>query len=45
MHEYDHLEGVLFTDYTLKDHLPLYLLDHEQDKFVQIEDPSTVIKW
>jgi peptide deformylase len=45
MHEYDHLEGVLFTDYTLRDHLPLYLLNHEQDKFVQIEDPATVIKW
>ena len=45
MHEYDHLEGVLFTDYTLKDNLPLYLLNHEQDKFVEIKDPSTVIKW
>ena len=37
MHEYDHLEGVLFTDYTLKYNLPLYLLNHEQDKFVEIE--------
>lgn len=45
MHEYDHLEGVLFTDYTLKDNLPLYLLNQEQDKFVEIEDPSSVIKW
>jgi peptide deformylase len=45
MHEYDHLEGVLFTDYTLRDSLPLYLLNQEQDKFVQIEDPKTVIKW
>lgn len=45
MHEYDHLEGVLFTDYTLRDSLPLYRLNQEQDKFVQIEDPSTVIKW
>lgn len=45
MHEYDHLEGVLFTDYTLRDNLPLYLLNQEQDKFVQIEDPATVIKW
>lgn len=45
MHEYDHLEGVLFTDYTIKDNLPLYLLNHEQDKFVEIEDPTTVIKW
>lgn len=45
LHEYDHLEGILFTDYTLKDGLPLYLLNQEQDKFVQIEDPTTVIKW
>ncbi|PIR99176.1 peptide deformylase [Candidatus Collierbacteria bacterium CG10_big_fil_rev_8_21_14_0_10_44_9] len=45
MHEYDHLEGVVFTDYTLRDQLPLYLLDREHDKFVQIQDPSTVIKW
>jgi peptide deformylase len=45
MHEYDHLEGVLFTDYTLRDNLPLYLLNQEQDKFVQIEDPNSVIKW
>jgi len=45
MHEYDHLEGVLFTDYTIRDKLPLYLLNHEQDKFVQIEDTQSVIKW
>jgi len=45
MHEYDHLEGILFTDYTLKDNLPLYLLNHDEDKFVQIQDPSSVIKW
>lgn len=45
MHEYDHLEGILFTDYTLRDSLPLYLLNHEQDKFVLIEKPNEVIKW
>lgn len=44
-HEYDHLEGILFTDYTLRDSLPLYLLDHEKDQFVKIEDPAAVIKW
>lgn len=44
-HEYDHLEGVLFTDYTTRDHLPLYLLDHDKDQFVTIQDPTTVIKW
>lgn len=45
MHELDHLEGILFTDYTLKEHLPLYFLDKEQDKFVEVQDPSAVIKW
>ena len=45
LHEYDHLEGVLFTDYTLKNNLPLYFLDRDQDKFVPIQDPSSVIKW
>lgn len=45
LHEYDHLEGVLFTDYTLKDNLPLYFLDREHDQFVQVQDPKAVIKW
>lgn len=45
MHEYDHLDGVLFTDYTLKENLPLYFLDKEQDKFVEVKDPASVIKW
>ena len=45
MHEYDHLEGILFTDYTLRDGLPLYLLDHTKDSFVKIDDPTSVIKW
>lgn len=45
MHEYDHLEGILFTDYTLRDNLPLYFLDAEQDKFVTVQDPTAVIKW
>lgn len=45
LHEFDHLEGVLFTDYTLSSHLPLYLLDHEQGKFIQLDKPEEVIKW
>ena len=45
LHEYDHLEGVLFTDYTLADDLPLYLLDHNVDKFTEIADLRAVIKW
>jgi len=44
-HEYDHLDGILFTDYTLRNSLPLYLLDHERDQFVPIADPAKVIKW
>ena len=44
-HELDHLEGILFTDYTLRSHLPLYFLDHVEDKFIEVEDPSLVIKW
>lgn len=44
-HEFDHLEGVLFTDYTKSDSLPLYFLDREVDKFVEVKDPSAVIKW
>lgn len=45
LHEYDHLEGIFFTDYTLKDNLPLYFLDHEKDQFTKIEKPESVIKW
>ncbi len=45
LHELDHLNGVLFTDYTLKENLPLYLLDQETERFVTIEDPTQVIKW
>lgn len=45
LHELDHLEGVLFTDYTKRDNLPLFFLDHEKDTFTELEDPSAVIKW
>ncbi len=45
LHEYDHLEGVLFTDYTLRDNLPLYFLDSAKDKFVEVKEPASVIKW
>lgn len=45
LHELDHLDGVLFTDYTLKNSLPLYFLDRVEDKFVEVKDPGTVIKW
>ncbi len=45
LHEQDHLDGILFTDYTLKNSLPLYFLDHDQDRFVQVEEPKEIIKW
>lgn len=45
LHEYDHLEGVLFTDYTLRDKLPLYFLDQDRNEFVEIKEPASVIKW
>lgn len=42
-HEYDHLEGVLFTDYTLKHKLPLYF-DHGEE-MTEIANPKEIIKW
>lgn len=45
MHEYDHLEGTLFTDYTLRENLPLYFLDREKDEFQKVADPAAIIKW
>lgn len=45
LHELDHLDGILFTDYTLKHNLPLYFLDQDHDKFVEVEDPKVIVKW
>ncbi len=45
LHELDHLDGILFTDYTIRHNLPLYFLDQEADKFIQVEDPKAIIKW
>ncbi len=43
LHEYDHLEGILFTDYTLSQNQPLYL---EQDgNLTPIPNPQEIIKW
>lgn len=42
-HEYDHLEGILFTDYTLKHKLPLYF-DHGEE-MTEIANPKDIIKW
>lgn len=43
LHELDHLDGILFTDYTLRDNLPLYLLQGEE--FTRLDNPPAIIKW
>jgi len=45
LHELDHLDGILFTDYTVKQNLPLYLLDRQTQEFKPLTNLSTVIKW
>jgi peptide deformylase len=35
-HEYDHLQGILFTDHLLENDLPAYII--EQDQWVELED-------
>lgn len=42
-HEFDHLKGVLFTDYLETSNLPLFL--EEDDELVEIQDPSILLKW
>lgn len=36
-HELDHLNGILFTDFSLKDNLPLY--EYQEEKLVEISLP------
>lgn len=42
-HELDHLDGILFTDHTLKDTLPLYF--DTPDGLELIDNPKSVITW
>jgi peptide deformylase len=42
-HEFDHLEGILFTDYTLKHSLPLYF-DNGKN-LTEIPLPEKLIQW
>ena len=42
-HEQDHLDGILFTDYTLKENLPLYI--EMSDGLKQIDEPDKVATW
>ncbi|MGD9128948.1 MAG: peptide deformylase [Candidatus Woesebacteria bacterium] len=39
-HEYDHLEGILFTDYILEYDLPIYKENKKTKKLEEIEDKS-----
>jgi len=43
LHEYDHLEGILFTDHTLSQNQPLYL--EQNGQFTPIPNPKEIIKW
>ena len=43
LHEYDHLEGILFTDHTLSQNQPLYL--EQNGDFTPIPNPQEIIKW
>lgn len=42
-HEYDHLDGILFTDYTKKDNLPLYFDNGKS--LIEIAKPEELIQW
>lgn len=42
-HEFDHLEGVLFTDYTLETNQDLYF--DQNDRLVEIPEPHKLIQW
>lgn len=40
-HEYDHLEGILFTDHILQNNLPVYV--EENGKWVEIENKKEIL--
>ena len=40
-HEYDHLDGILFTDLILQNNLPVYI--EEGDKWVEIENKKEIL--
>ncbi|NLG06695.1 MAG: peptide deformylase [Candidatus Pacebacteria bacterium] len=42
-HEYDHLQGVLFTDHLLEQDLPAYIM--EKDQWVELEDRTILSKF
>ena len=42
-HEYDHLQGILFTDHLLEQDLPAYIM--EKDQWVELEDRTILNKF
>lgn len=40
-HEYDHLDGILFTDLTLQNNLPIYV--EEDGKWVEVENKKKIL--
>lgn len=42
-HEYDHLEGTLFTDHNQKEALPLFF--EQEDELVKIKNPQEILTW
>jgi peptide deformylase len=42
-HEYDHLEGVLFTDHNQSQNLPLYF--EAGGELQEVKNPTQIIKW
>ena len=40
-HEYDHLEGILFTDHILKNNLPVYI--DEGDQWVEVKNKKEIL--
>lgn len=42
-HEYDHLQGILFTDHLLEHDLPAYIM--EKDQWVELEDRTILSKF
>ncbi len=42
-HEYDHLEGILFTDYTLKNNLPIYVAS-EDGKWLEVKNKKEILE-
>jgi peptide deformylase len=40
-HEYDHLQGILFTDHILENNLPIYI--EEDDQWVEVKNKREIL--